>query len=582
MSYTTTTIHSVLPRLNNTWFLPALQREFVWKTDRICELFDSLMRAYPISSMLTWRVPEDGREEVEVYRFLSEGSVFGAHNKRDRAFGAEELTFVLDGQQRLTSLLIGLKGTYEVRKKYARSGEVHRLYLDLLRDGEGVNDEGEVAYGFEFRPNSSAAARGSEWFEVSKMLRYEEKLAELLKEIEAKLARFHASETEVKLASRNLQRLHEIVFKDECLTYHTEVKGDQERMLEIFVRANSGGEPLSKSDLLLSNLTVHWKGLNARDEVKAYVDDLNDKLNRGVTRALSGSALSQDFVLKACLVLLDLPVAYRISSFNKGTCEHIEDSWNDIKSALTQTIEAANWFGISGSTLSSANSLIPIAYYLHRNPEGRLMSEGKEDAANAQAIRRWLIMALLNGILGGSSDTMLTRLREAIKRHGENGRRFPVRELDSVTRDAKRLTSTDRQALKDILDLQYGKPLTHLAQTLLFDERGWGVIPHDCDHIFPLEGFKHFKQYRDSANSFGNLTLLSHQANNEKRAVPFDEWIHTQETSFLERHLIPQTPELWKIDRFPEFLRERERLILDRLFKILGADELSKEQSGSA
>jgi hypothetical protein len=213
-----------------------------------------------------------------------------------------------------------------------------------------------------------------------------------------------------------------------------------------------------------------------------------------------------------------------------------------------------------------------MAYYLYRNPEIRLMSESREDAAKAQVIRRWLIMALLNGIFGGSSDSMLSKLREAIKRHGENGRMFPVDELDTATREAKRIPTTDKQAVKEILDLQYGRPVTRLAQTLLFDERSWGVIPHDCDHIFPQEGFnKYFKQYKEVANKFGNLTLLSAAANNEKRAVPFEEWISTQEAGFLGRHLIPESPELWTFEKFPDFLRERERLILDRLFKVLEA-----------
>jgi Protein of unknown function DUF262 len=269
MSYTTETIAVVLPKLNNSWYLPALQREFVWDTERICELFDSLMRAYPISSLLTWKVPDDARDDVEVYRFLNQGSDFGAHNTREHAYGAKELTFVLDGQQRLTSLLIGLKGTYEIRRKYARTGENQRLHLDLLRNGETADDQGIVSFGFEFRANSTSASRGSEWFEVARILRYEGKLDALLEETRSKLTRFHLTEQEIDLATHNLSRLHSVVYKDESLTYHTETQGDQERMLEIFVRANSGGEPLSRSDLLLSNLTVHWKGQgNLRSDLR--------------------------------------------------------------------------------------------------------------------------------------------------------------------------------------------------------------------------------------------------------------------------------------------------------------------------
>jgi Protein of unknown function (DUF1524) len=147
---------------------------------------------------------------------------------------------------------------------------------------------------------------------------------------------------------------------------------------------------------------------------------------------------------------------------------------------------------------------------------------------------------------------------------------FPVTQLDAATREAKRVPTNDKEAIKQILELQYGKPVTRLAQTLLFDERSWGVSPHDCDHIFPVDGFnKHFRHYKDLANKFGNLTLLSAATNNEKRAAPFEEGIITQEAAFLDRHLIPELPDLWTFDKFPEFLRERERLILDQLFKVL-------------
>ena len=173
--------------------------------------------------------------------------------------------------------------------------------------GRAPDDQGQVSYGFEFRANSTSANRGSEWFEVARILRYDSKLDTLLEETRTKLTRFHLTEQEIALATGNLSRLHHMVYQDESLTYHTETQGDQERMLEIFVRTNSGGEPLGKSDLLLSNLTVHWKGMNAREEIKGYVDELNDKLNRGLNKAQAKASISQDFVLK------DLPRSARFA-----------------------------------------------------------------------------------------------------------------------------------------------------------------------------------------------------------------------------------------------------------------------------
>ncbi len=570
MAYAADSICAVLPRLNTSWFLPALQREFVWEAERICNLFDSLMRSYPISAFLLWRVPDDDREDLEVYRFVDSASDFGRHNVRDRAFGIKDLAFVLDGQQRLTSLLVGLKGTYEVKKKYSRTGEIQRLHLDLLRDGESPDEEGDVAYGFDFRPNSATAARGSYWFEVGRILKCQTGLDALLDETTARLKAFHVSVGELETAKRNLTQLHRVVFLDLPICYHTETHGDQERMLDIFVRANSGGEPLSKPELLLSNLTVHWKALDARAEVKSFVDEINSSLNRGADS--SRSALKQDFVLKSCLVLLDLPVAYRISSFNRRTCEQIESCWTDIKKSIKEAVEVANWFGITGSTLTSANALIPIAYFIYRNPDVRLRSDSKSDAENASIIRRWFIMALLNGVFGGSSDSMLQKARSVIMKHGEHGRLFPVGELDTATRDLRRLPTTDPNAIKKILDIQYTDNACVLALTLLFDERAWGTIPHHCDHIFPQSLFrKDLKQFRSDADQLSNLTLLDARENIEKNAKSFEDWIVTREPAFIKRHLIPEDKNLWRPEAFPEFLQERSRLILDRLFSVLRA-----------
>jgi len=568
-SYTAESIFEILPRLNTSWFLPALQREFVWDSERICNLFDSLLRSYPISAFLLWSVPESEREDLEVYRFIDSASDFGKHNARERAFGVKNLTFVLDGQQRLTSLLIGLKGTFEIKKKYTRTADIQRLHVDLLRNGETPDEDGVVSYGFEFRSNSATLTRGTYWFEVGRILKYETNLEALVDETRSRLKAFHVSETEAKTAEQNLRSLHRAVFSDLSICWHAETHGDQERMLEIFVRANSGGEPLSKPELLLSNLTVHWKTNDARNEITMFVDEINSILNRGCDSVRK--PLKQDFVLKSCLVLMDSLVAYRISSFNKQTCGQIEAYWSDIQKALRETVEVANWFGINGLTLTSANALIPISYYLYRNPEVRLRSDSRNDAENATLVRRWLIMALLNGVFGGSSDTILTKMRSVVMKHGEHGRLFPVQDLDIAALDLRRLPTTDSNAIKRLLDIEYGDSSCVLALSLLFEERAWGTIPHHCDHIFPQDLFKKdLKEHRQTSNQLANLTLLNARENLEKKAKPFEEWIRTREDAFLMRHLIPKDKKLWQSEKFPDFLQERSRLVLDKFFEVLG------------
>jgi hypothetical protein len=310
MEYNVETIAETLPKINKEYFLPALQREFVWDSKRICELFDSLMRSYPISTFLLWDVPEMARDHVEIYRFLDSISETGKHNERVRAFNISKVAFVLDGQQRFTSIRVGLEGTYEARRKYVRKGEspfiVQRMFLDLLRNGHEPDSNGEVTYGFQFRENRWD--RDAYWFEVARILDQRTGIDDLVRTtVEQVKGSRGASPQQLETVESNLRRLHAVVYQDRSICYHTEQHSDPERMLDIFVRANSGGRPLSKADLLLSNLTVHWKHLNARDEIKRFVDELDEKLNKGLDRPKR--AVQQDFVLKSCLVVLDLPVA---------------------------------------------------------------------------------------------------------------------------------------------------------------------------------------------------------------------------------------------------------------------------------
>ena len=117
------------------YVLPAIQREFVWKPEKICALFDSLMRGYPIGSFLFWNVEQKSADKYTFYNFLRK-----YHEKTNRhcpqadLVGGKEVTAILDGQQRLTSLNVGLRGTYAKRVKYGHHNDpdaypAQRLYL---------------------------------------------------------------------------------------------------------------------------------------------------------------------------------------------------------------------------------------------------------------------------------------------------------------------------------------------------------------------------------------------------------------------------------------------------------------------
>ncbi|GAH15675.1 unnamed protein product, partial [marine sediment metagenome] len=155
-----------------------------------------------------------------------------------------------------------------------------------------------------------------------------------------------------------------------------------EKVLNIFIRVNSGGTQLSYSDILLSIAIAQWQDYDAREEIYSLVDDLN----------LMGESFNfeKDFVLKASLVLSDIKtVAFRIYNFNRNNMLKIEQLWSKIKEALTITVRLLTTWGYSRDTLVSNNAIIPLAYYILRkgNPKGIITS--RDYSADRERMQRW-------------------------------------------------------------------------------------------------------------------------------------------------------------------------------------------------
>jgi len=110
-------ITEVLERTHtNQYFLPAIQREFVWSTTQIQALFDSVMRGYPIGSFLLWQVHPDDASDFTFYNFITDyHEKSHPYASKGHVPSGSGLTAVLDGQQRLTALNIGLYGSHAER-----------------------------------------------------------------------------------------------------------------------------------------------------------------------------------------------------------------------------------------------------------------------------------------------------------------------------------------------------------------------------------------------------------------------------------------------------------------------------------
>ena len=113
------TIKEAIDKINrNEYLLPSIQREYEWTQKQVVELFDSLMKEYPINSFLFWKVDRNIVSEYVFYEFIKDYNEFDNNKtKLHNVTGQQEVIAILDGQQRLSSLFIALKGSYASWKR---------------------------------------------------------------------------------------------------------------------------------------------------------------------------------------------------------------------------------------------------------------------------------------------------------------------------------------------------------------------------------------------------------------------------------------------------------------------------------
>lgn len=578
LSYSSTKISGIVDRINNSIFLPAIQRPYVWETSQIVALFDSLLKGYPISSFLFWELDETRRADWEIYKFIDNFRQGGMHNELAETDG-REITLVLDGQQRLTSLLIGLRGTYTTRRKYARKENPdawtkQRLYLDLLKSPKSDDEDGEsdigISYGLKFFEHMPRNSSDHLWFKVGAILdctsddAFYAMVDGIIDVLPKELTRF-----EKRTIEQNLDRLYRVVWKDDVIAYYTEKDQSLDRVLDIFIRANDGGTKLSKSDLLLSMITSKWKGVSARQEIFDLVDYLNDGLD-------ARNDLSKDFLMKASLVLSDLDVTYKVNNFTNSNLSIIEDNWPKIKKTLEATLRLVNSLGIDKETMTSTNALMPIAYYLHNSGQ-TLDGTSAFDARNAVLVQKFLLGSLLNGAFSGTSDQAISVSRGLIKETLCTNDDFPASELISGLARRGRLASFNEDNIHSLFEISYGKRNCFLALSLLYEGQPWGTTGYHIDHIIPrslanrdkLMGMNipehRIVEILASVDRLGNLQLLLGRENREKSDTPFEHWIVSRDEEFVQKQMIPEDQSLWNVEKLPEFVRERERNISKRI-----------------
>jgi uncharacterized protein with ParB-like and HNH nuclease domain len=573
------TINEVISEIHaKKYLLPSIQREFVWSTDQITKLFDSLMREYPINAFLFWKVSRENIQEFRFYEFLRDYHQRNKrHNEKANLSGSEDIIAVLDGQQRLTSLYIGLKGSYAYKLSYKRwdnkqAYPVRRLYLNLLK----ASEDAEFDYEFEFLTENESKANDEDhyWFKVGDMLDMKS-LSDVMKYWSKNIVNKENTNERMDFANDTLSRLYSVIHVNPTISYYLEQSKELDKVLNIFIRVNSGGTTLSYSDLLLSFATAQWEKRDAREEINKFVDEINEIGN--------GFNVNKDFVLKACLVLSDFTdITFKVDNFNRSNMIKIEDNWDDITKAIRDAVRLIASFGFSRENITSNNLIIPIAYYLKNIglPDNFEVSSSR--ISDRAKIKKWFTLSLLKRVFSFMPDGVLKPVRDIINKNttGE----FPLDEIINHFKGTNRTLIFTDEDINNLLYSKYGHGDTLVILSILYP---WADLRNNfhIDHIFPKSSFtqkrlekrgikpEETSDFLDNYNYIGNLQLLEAIPNIEKNNTDFDVWLEDTVAAdalddYKKKHYIPKNVDL-KFTNFPEFLEKREELLIYQLEKEL-------------
>ena len=377
-------------------------------------------------------------------------------------------------------------------------------------------------------------------------------------------------------AIETLSKLYSVIYNESVLSYYKVKTNDLDKVLNIFIRVNSGGTVLTYSDLLLSIASAQWKNLDAREEIIEFVEEVN---------AIGGGfKINKDFVLKTALVLSDFSnIAFKVDNFNKSNMATIEAKWKEITDAIKQSVYLVSSFGYTGETLSSNNALIPIAYYLMiiGMPED-FVTSGKTKK-NRDKIKKWLIMSLLKKAFSGQPDNVIRPIRKIIKENEKKD--FPLGSIIDEFKGKPKSIQFDNVDIDEyLLNLRYGEKETLYTLMLLYPSLDFSNRFH-IDHIYPKSNFKkdylekqgvtedELDSYIDAVNNIGNLQLLPAQLNEEKSNTDFNVWFdelyeqENEKNNYKKTHMLPDME--YTYENFLQFIEQRREIMKNELRALL-------------
>lgn len=511
--------------------LPSIQRSFVWEEERICKLMDSLMNDYPIGSFLVWK-PQSGFT-IRTRKFVLD------YKTGERLISEEETLkspryLVLDGQQRLQSLSLAFFGKYDGKHLYFKT------------DSNPNEKESDSRYCFHFM-TPEKVRENQHW----------RKIADIMDITIPKISAFVDEEFKkdpVEIKERIKENLAKFlqVFGMEERIHIQDVKEDlpYNDVLEVFVRVNSGGIVLTKSDLLFSTVILY------SPEMERKFSEIVDELNGN-----GEYNFDTDFLIKCSFVLLDEGAKYDVKKLRDGKfIRKLEDNFEKIRKALLSTVEFLKTDAkiLSKRFLKSELALIPIIDFIYRQQHQQI-PEGQ-----TWKLRQYLYMSFLMRFYSYGPDGKLDVIHKKITEY-EKPHIFPRKRIRKYMEERTGMNYDLSESMLYDLDLNL-----NIIQGGVFEipkKRGWSL---ERDHIFPRSILEAKSFPEELINSVGNFRYI-----NKTRNILKSNNLPDKNTDFYGSDN-PTIKELFMAARdnlteeaFRNFVQKRKELILSKVNEFL-------------
>ena len=547
-------IKNTIDRIGNGKdFLPVFQRDFVWKKQDIIDLYESILKKYPIGSLILWESTgnEIEREHIDAFGVVKRIHLYknrSDSDEKDRIIthpaGKTRYRIILDGQQRLTSLFLTTKGDV-----YKRNGTTK---LKLCYDLSCYDTKENVSSRFLFVEEGMADR--DNYYYVGDILNSSE--TKFLKSIEKYDRKYKA----------DLMTLRKAFWEEDGpLTAFVISDCNYEEALDVFVKVNSTGTKLSKTQLLMSCLTSDSDNKYIKKEIKNLISKINYKGRFG---------FDEDFLMHLCLVLVsNKPDDRRLSLHNiSERADDIKKSWKKIAKAASATAKKLQQIGFWDACISSYNAIIPVCYYGYKAGFKEL---------DSNEIKQFLMRCMLKNIFGSGTDTVIDKCITVVDGLITN-KKFTWKafdnndiELEIYKKDIEALMKNKKgiQTRNVLYYLQMdadpygnGREQDHLHPKARFDDQKY---PYPKEYVNKNGVKKKMtdatkKKWQVYCDTLPNLDMLVKERNTLKLKTKLVDWM--KKTPNYRIKFDPGVS--YEFEYFEKFYFERKKLMEQKLYEL--------------